>query len=73
MPITNRELEVLVEVAKGQTNEKAGHNLGIAARTVRKHMYSIMIKLDCHNRTDAVVRAFAEGWITFEVSPNGTG
>lgn len=73
MPITGTELLVVIEAAKGCGNKEIARRMNIALPTVKNHMNSIMRKMGCSDRTAVVVRAFVEGWITFETSPNGTG
>jgi DNA-binding NarL/FixJ family response regulator len=55
--LTERELEVLREVAGGLTNKAIGVKLGISDRTVQGHLRNIYDKLDVDNRTEAVVKA----------------
>jgi DNA-binding NarL/FixJ family response regulator len=61
--LTARELEVLVQVAKGQTNKAIGSVLGISARTVQGHLAKIFDKLEAESRTEAVMRAVSLGWL----------
>jgi DNA-binding NarL/FixJ family response regulator len=55
--LTDRELEVLREAARGLTNKAIGLRLDISNRTVQGHLRKIYEKLDASNRTEAVVRA----------------
>jgi DNA-binding NarL/FixJ family response regulator len=61
--LTDRELEVLVLVARGLTNRAVGHQLGISDRTVQGHLANIFGKLDVSSRTEAVVTAVKLGWM----------
>ena len=54
MPITKRELQVLVLIKEGFTNEDIGNRLHITERTVKFHITSILSKLNAKNRTEAV-------------------
>lgn len=56
-PLTDREIEVLREAARGLTNKAIGVRLGISDRTVQGHLRRIFEKLQVANRTEAVVRA----------------
>ncbi len=56
-PLTERELEVLNQVARGLTNKAIGIGLGISDRTVQGHLRKIFEKLEVTSRTEAVVRA----------------
>ncbi|WP_017581614.1 ATP-binding protein [Nocardiopsis valliformis] len=55
--LTRREAEVLVEVAKGLSNQEVGAALFISAKTVSAHLSNLMAKLGAKNRTTAVARA----------------
>jgi DNA-binding NarL/FixJ family response regulator len=61
--LTERETEVLEQVMEGQTNRRIGDSLCITEATVKKHIRSIVIKLDAHDRTHAVVKAIRAGII----------
>ncbi|MEX0312593.1 MAG: response regulator transcription factor, partial [Allomuricauda sp.] len=54
MPLTKRELEVLMLIKKGLTNEQIGKQLFITERTVKFHVTAILSKLHADNRTEAV-------------------
>jgi two-component system, NarL family, response regulator LiaR len=64
-----RELEVLKLTAKGMSNKAIARELGIAERTVETHMVNIFKKLKAGSRTEAVLRAVKEGWITSDDLP----
>lgn len=70
-PITDRQLEILRNVAKGRTNREIGETLGISERTVRNHMRSILKRLSSSDRTHAVVLAIGHGWIAIPIEPDG--
>ena len=53
--LTIREKEVLMELGKGLSNEQIGKNLFISVNTVKKHISSIMSKLDLEHRTQLVL------------------
>lgn len=53
-PLTKRELEVLILIKKGLTNDKIGKQLFIAERTVKFHVTAILSKLNANTRTEAV-------------------
>ncbi|MDA2978952.1 MAG: response regulator transcription factor [Actinomycetota bacterium] len=50
--LTERELEVLGEIARGRTNAAVGEALFISPRSVEKHVNSIFTKLDLSDETD---------------------
>lgn len=55
--LTVRESEVLLWIAKGKSNRDIGEILGLAARTVNKHLEQIYVKLGVENRASAAVKA----------------
>lgn len=59
-----RELEVLKKAAKGMTNKAIGEELFISERTVQTHLANIFRKLNVGSRTEAVLRALKEGWLS---------
>jgi DNA-binding NarL/FixJ family response regulator len=64
--LTERELEVLRLAAQGDTNRAIGHKLGISDRTVQGHLANIFGKLGVSTRTEAVLLAMKQGWITLD-------
>ncbi len=64
--LTERELEVLRLAAQGETNRAIGHKLGISDRTVQGHLANIFGKLGVSTRTEAVLLALKQGWITLD-------
>ncbi len=57
LPITEREAEVLLWIARGKTNRDIGTILTMSPRTVNKHLEQIFRKLYVENRTTAAVIA----------------
>ena len=64
--LTERELDVLRLAARGHTNRAIGHQLGISDRTVQGHLANIFGKLGVSTRTEAVLLAMKQGWITLD-------
>ena len=62
--LTERETEVLRELAHGLSNEDIAKRLFISAATVRTHVSSIFSKLDVHSRTQAALWAIKHGIVT---------
>ena len=56
--LTSREREVLRCLARGETNRLLARRLGIAERTVRAHVTSVVRKLDVGSRFEASLVAF---------------
>ena len=67
--LTQRELDILKLVTKGLSNKEIADELSLSARTVQRHLESIFTKLQVGSRTEAVVRALKEGWITLSDVP----
>ena len=59
--LTPREIKVLTLIARGYTNQKIAHALGISASTVKKHLRGVISKLGVSDRTQAAVRAVELG------------
>ncbi len=55
--LTERELQVLREMATGATNKTIAERLYIGAGTVKFHVANILRKLEAANRTEAVAEA----------------
>jgi NarL family two-component system response regulator LiaR len=64
--LTDRELEVLKLTASGMTNREIGQTLDISARTVQVHLSNVFGKLGVGSRTEAVLHAIREGWLSLE-------
>ena len=60
-PLTAREREVLALVARGHANKRIARELGIAEKTVKTHVSSILAKLGATSRTQAAVHALRAG------------
>ena len=61
--LTEREIEVLREVAAGSSNKAAALRLAVSEETVKAHMRSILSKLGANDRTHAVTIALKRGII----------
>jgi len=67
--LTEREHEVLRLAAQGLSNKEIGGELVLSVRTVQGHLGSIFSKLRVSSRTEAVIRALKEGWVTLDDVP----
>lgn len=63
VPLSAREIEVLENAARGNSNKQIARLMGISEQTVKNHLTSIMRKLAVNDRTQAVVFALRQGWI----------
>jgi len=61
--LTEREIEILREVAAGNANKVIADNFSISEQTVKAHMRSILSKLGANDRTHAVTIALQRGII----------
>jgi DNA-binding CsgD family transcriptional regulator len=59
--LTNRELDVLGQVARGLSNKQIAGRLSLSEKTVRNHLSHIFEKLGACNRTEAVMTAMRSG------------
>jgi two-component system, NarL family, response regulator LiaR len=56
--LTSREMEILLLMAEGKTNQEIADQLFIALKTVKTHVSNILSKLQVQDRTQAVIYAF---------------
>jgi DNA-binding NarL/FixJ family response regulator len=61
--LTDREREVLVQVARGHSNTEIADLLTVAEATVKTHVGRILTKLDLRDRVQVVVFAYEAGII----------
>ncbi|MBN2368876.1 MAG: response regulator transcription factor [Vicinamibacteria bacterium] len=59
--LSPREMEVFRLMAHGTTNKEIGSALSISERTVRVHISHLLMKLGCHDKTQAVSEAYRRG------------
>ncbi len=57
-PLTDREEEVLMKVARGKTNAEIAEDLFISNSTVKTHIARLMTKLEARNRVELVIWAY---------------
>lgn len=62
--LSRRQAEVLRLLAEGKSNKLISEYLFISEKTVKNHVSSILQKLDAVDRTQAVILAIKNGWVT---------
>lgn len=67
--LSERETEVLRLATQGLNNQGIADKLCLSLRTVQAHLGHIFNKLQVSSRTEAVVKALKEGWISLEDIP----
>lgn len=61
--LTLREQDVMVELARGLTNQEIGSSLGLSANTIKSHLRHVFKKMDANNRVQAVAAARERGLV----------
>jgi two-component system NarL family response regulator len=61
--LTDREIEVLKEVATGKRNREIAETLFISEKTVKNHISNILMKLQVNDRTEAAMLAARGGLV----------
>ena len=59
--LTDREIDVLVEVAQGHNNTEIAENLHLAEGTVKTHISRLLFKLQARDRVSLVLKAYDMG------------
>ena len=67
--LSERETEVLRLASRGLSNQDIANELCLSLRTVQAHLGHIFNKLKVSSRTEAVVHALKEGWVTLDDVP----
>ncbi len=70
-PLTERETEVLRQLAQGKSNKEIAAALVIAEKTARTHVSNILAKLGVSSRTQAALHAVRTGLVSLGSSEQG--
>ena len=62
--LTERELQVLRQMANGASNAEIAHNLMVSEATVKTHVSAVFLKLGVRDRAGAIVFAYQHGIVT---------
>ncbi len=62
--LTERELEVAIQIAQGIPNREIAKALGLSAKTVDTHRAHALKKLGCKSNVDLVKRMIRDGAVT---------
>lgn len=60
--LTEREKEVLLLIADGQSNKEIAEELHISIKTVKTHVSNLLMKCELEDRTQLAVFAHRKGW-----------
>lgn len=71
--LTDREIDVLAELAAGRSNDEIARRLQISEHTVKTHLTSIFAKTGCVSRVQAVILAYDCGLATPTSRDDRTG
>ncbi len=63
IPLTPRQLQILQCLAEGKSNRQIVRAIGISPSTIRVHIRRAVMRLGARNRTQAVARAVAAGYV----------
>lgn len=64
--LSEREKDVLRQLAHGRTNREIGQALHVSEETVKTHVGNILSKLQLSHRTQAVIYAIKQGLVSVE-------
>ena len=70
--LSEREMEVLREAARGLPHQEIARRMGLSVRTVHTHLGNIFSKLQVGSRTEAVLQALRRGWVRLDETEEDT-
>ena len=66
--LSEREREVLVQIARGRSNKEIGRALGIGEETVKTHVQNILSKLQLADRQQAAIYALQQRMVPLDAA-----
>jgi LuxR family transcriptional regulator of spore coat protein len=66
--LTSRETEILGWIANGYSAKETAQSIGIAPRTVERHIENLRLKMRARNRVHLIVRAVREGILEITIA-----
>jgi DNA-binding NarL/FixJ family response regulator len=63
-PLTNREIQILDLVARGEPSKKIGEIMKLGEQTIKNYVVVILGKTHTHNRAHAAALAAQRGWLS---------
>ena len=66
--LTDREVEVLTLVARGQSNAEIAQRLYVSPATAKTHVARLLMKLNARDRTQLIIVAYESGLVTPQTS-----
>ena len=61
--VSERELEILRLLSRGETVDQVAGRMNISLSTARTHLRNLMQKMDVHSQLQAVTVAIKSGWM----------
>ena len=71
-PLSAREMDVLRGAAMGLPNKEIARRLGLSVRTVHTHLGNIFAKVGVNTRTEAVLVALRQQWVSLAESDSSS-
>jgi len=71
-PLTRREMQILTQIAEGNSNKQIASILGVTEQTVKNHVTAILSKLNANHRAHAVSLAMRNGLISTQFNTSGS-
>lgn len=66
-PPSEREIEVISEIAAGKSNDQTARRLSISVKTVESHLRRLFTRYGVFSRTELAMKARDEGWLDAHV------